>query len=130
MFWVLVCTVHLTVCFLSCHVHVSNGWVFIYELSGSGFEFSCSHLNFRFRACFEQGVPWHSGNYRVWIHPETRMWHDKNIQFIVNGTHSRRNYVNLKLRWRDTQKNKTKKNNKRLKNAFYFLVCFSELIKF
>ena len=24
---------------------------------GSGFESSCSHLNFRFRACFEQGVP-------------------------------------------------------------------------
>ena len=29
----------------------------VYELSGSGFESSCSHLNFRFRACFEQGVP-------------------------------------------------------------------------
>ena len=47
-----------------------NGWVFVYELSGSGFESSCSHLNFRFRSCFEQGVPWHSGNYRVWIHSE------------------------------------------------------------
>ena len=57
-----------------------NGWVFVYELSGCGFESSCSHLNFRFRACFEQGVPWHSGNYRVWIHSETRTWHDKNIQ--------------------------------------------------
>ena len=29
----------------------------VYELSGSGFESSCSHLNFRFRSCFEQGVP-------------------------------------------------------------------------
>ena len=57
-----------------------NGWVFVYELSGCGFESSCSHLNFKFRACFEQGLPWHSGNYRVWIHPETRTWHDKNIQ--------------------------------------------------
>ena len=57
-----------------------NGWVFVYELSGCGFESSCSHLNFRFRACFEQGVPWHSDNYIVWIHSETRMWHDKNIQ--------------------------------------------------
>ena len=28
------------------------------------------HFIFRFRACFEQGVPWHSGNYRVWIHSE------------------------------------------------------------
>ena len=46
------------------------------------FEFSCSHLNFGFRACFEQGLPWHSGNYRVWIHSETRMWHDKNIQSV------------------------------------------------
>ena len=57
-----------------------NGWVFVYEVSFCGFESSCSHLNFRFRACFEQGVPWHSGNYRVWIHSETRTWHDKNIQ--------------------------------------------------
>ena len=49
------------------------------------FESSCSHLNFRFRACFEQGVPWHSGNYRVWIHSETRTWHNKNIQLISSG---------------------------------------------
>ena len=72
----------------------SEFWVFVYELSefwvfvfvsvrlrtGSGFEYSCSHLNFRFRACFEQGIAWHSGNYRGWIHCETRTWHDKNIQ--------------------------------------------------
>ena len=44
-----------------------NGWVFVYKLSGSGFESSCSYLNFRFGACFEQGVPWHSGNYTVWF---------------------------------------------------------------
>ena len=55
--------------------------MFVYELSGCGFESRCSHLNFRFHACFEQGVPWHSGNYRVWIHSETRTWHDKNIQY-------------------------------------------------
>ena len=30
--------------------------MFVYELSGCGFETSCSHLNFRCRACFEQGV--------------------------------------------------------------------------
>ena len=59
-----------------------NGWVFVYELSVSGFEFSCSHLNFGFRACFEQGVLWHSGNYRVWIHSEKRTWHDRNMQSI------------------------------------------------
>ena len=28
----------------------------------------------------EQGVPWHSGNYRVLIHSDTRTWRDKNIQ--------------------------------------------------
>ena len=39
-----------------------------------------SHLIFRYGACFEQGVPWHSGNCRVWIHSQTRTWHDKNIQ--------------------------------------------------
>ena len=48
--------------------------VFVYELRGSGFESNCSHLNFRFRACFKQGVLWHSGNYRVWIHSETPTW--------------------------------------------------------
>ena len=59
-----------------------NGWVFIYELSRSGFESSRSLLNFRFHVCFEQRVPWHSGNYRVWIHSEPRTWHDKNKQSI------------------------------------------------
>ena len=34
-------------------------------------------------ACFKQGAPWHSGNYRVGIRSETRMWHDKNIQKIL-----------------------------------------------
>ena len=61
-----------------------NGWVFVYELSGYGFESHCSHLNFRFRACFEKDVPWHSGNHRVCIHSETRTWHDKNIQTLLN----------------------------------------------
>ena len=65
--------------FLSCHVRVSE-WIHTHELSGCGFKSRCNHLNFRFRAWFEQGVSWHSGNYRVWIHPETRTWHDKNIQ--------------------------------------------------
>ena len=30
-----------------------NGWVFIYERSGCGFESSSSHLNFRFCTCLE-----------------------------------------------------------------------------
>ena len=33
-----------------------NGWVFVYKLIGCGFDSRCSHLNFRFRACFEQAV--------------------------------------------------------------------------
>ena len=41
--------------FLSCHVRVS-------------------------RTCFEQGVPWYSGKYRVLIHSEMRTWHEKNMQ--------------------------------------------------
>ena len=57
-----------------------NGWVFVYELSGCGFESRCNHLILRCGACFEQGVPWHSGNCRVWINSQTRTWHDKNIQ--------------------------------------------------
>ena len=55
--------------------------MFVYELTGCGFESSCSHLKFRFCACFKQGVPRHSGKYRLWINSETRKWHDKNIQF-------------------------------------------------
>ena len=57
-----------------------NGWVFVYELSGCEFESRCSHLNFRYRACFEQGVPRHTGNYRVCIHSKTCIWYDRNIQ--------------------------------------------------
>ena len=58
-----------------------NGWVFLDKLSRFGFESSCSHLNVRSRTCFEHGVPRHAGNYRVWIHSEMRMWHDRNIQW-------------------------------------------------
>ena len=59
-----------------------NGWVFFYELSGCGFGSSCSQLNFIFRACFKQVFAWHSGNYRAWLHSETRTWHHKNIQSV------------------------------------------------
>ena len=62
---------------------LANGWVFVYELNGSGFQSSCSHLNFSFRVCFEQRVPWDSGNYRVPIHSETRTWYDQNISHKV-----------------------------------------------
>ena len=48
------------------------------------FESRCSHLIFRYSTCFEQGVRWHSGNYRVWIHSETCTEHDKNIQTKIS----------------------------------------------
>ena len=32
-----------------------NAWVLVYELSGCGFEFRCSHLNFIYVACLERG---------------------------------------------------------------------------
>ena len=38
------------------------------------------HLNFRYHACFGQGVSWRSANYRAWIRSETWTWHDKNMQ--------------------------------------------------
>ena len=52
-----------------------HGWVFVLELSGSVFE----------SACFEQGVPRHSGKYRVWIHSETRIyvtWQEHTVQSL------------------------------------------------
>ena len=57
-----------------------NGLVFIYKLNGCEFESSCSHLNFRFHVCFEKGFPWHSGNYRVWVHSEMLTRHDNDTQ--------------------------------------------------
>ena len=61
-----------------------SGWVFDYELSGCGFWCSCSHLSFRFGACLDQGVLWHSGSYRLLIHSEKSTWHDKNIHFLFS----------------------------------------------
>ena len=55
-----------------------NSWVFVYAPSGCGFESSCSHLIFRFRACLEQRYPWNSGNYSAWIHSERRTFRSIN----------------------------------------------------
>ena len=90
--WVLISTATWWKHTLKCTVQVSTHntvqlfgqlgriGVFVYELSGCGFESSCSHLNFRFRTSFEQGVPWNSGNSRVWIHSKARTWSDENLQ--------------------------------------------------
>ena len=59
-----------------------HGWVFVYKQCE--FKSHCCHLNFRYGTCFEQGVHWHSGNYKVWIHSETQTWHDNNIQTVLN----------------------------------------------
>ena len=45
-----------------------NVSVFIYKLSGYGLESQCSHLNFRYWACFVQRVPWLSWNHWVYIY--------------------------------------------------------------
>ena len=70
--------------FINCY-WIKNLLSIVIQLSGSGFKSSCSHFTFRFRACFKQGVPWHWGNYRVWIHSHTRTWHDKNIQMKLTA---------------------------------------------
>ena len=57
-----------------------SGWIFVYDWKGCGFASCWIQLNFTFSVSFEQGVRWHSGNYRRWIRCETRRWHDKNIQ--------------------------------------------------
>ena len=36
---------------------VSNGTMFVYELSGCGIDSCCSYLNFRYHACFGQEAP-------------------------------------------------------------------------
>ena len=67
--WVLICLVHL--------------------------QSRCNHLNFGYSACFEQGVPWHSGNCKVWIHSEKRKWHGINIQYI----HCFAYFIWLSIKW-------------------------------
>ena len=61
-----------------------NGWAFVYEISGCGIDSCYGYLNFRYRACFEQGAPWHSDNYRVYIYSKTWMWHDKKNSQLKN----------------------------------------------
>ena len=58
-----------------------NSWAFVYKLSACGFDLRCSH---RYSTCFELGVHWQSGNYRIWILPETCTWHNKNIPSSTN----------------------------------------------
>ena len=54
-----------------------NGLVFVYKLSGCGFESRCCHLNFRYGTCFEQGVLWHSG--KLWSVDSLWNWFLNNI---------------------------------------------------
>ena len=39
-------------------------------------------LKLQIQYLFRVRVPWHSFNYRGWIHSKTRMWHDKNIYAV------------------------------------------------
>ena len=61
-----------------------NGWAFVCEISGCGIDSCYSYLYFRYRVCFEQGAPWYSDNYRVYIHSKTWMWHDKKNTQLKN----------------------------------------------
>ena len=62
-----------------------NGWVFVQKLAGSEFESSCSHFTCRFRGSFEQGVPWQSGHYRVWVHSESAYvtWQERTVKYTL-----------------------------------------------
>ena len=55
-------------------------WVYFLVMSSTSFRVNPHYIVDWYCSCFEQGVPWHSGNFRVWIHPEPHSWHDKNIQ--------------------------------------------------
>ena len=62
-----------------------NDWVFVQKLTGSWFESSCSHITFRFCACYEEGVPWQSGNHRVLVHSENAylIWQEHTFKCTV-----------------------------------------------
>ena len=87
-----ICMVHLTVCYYQFKYTFQIKSLLYNCLNVEGLSLLeigvesevsfCCHLNFRNRTCFEQGVPWHSGNYRVYIYSKTNTWHDVNIQSI------------------------------------------------
>ena len=53
-----------------------------YEVIGSVFESRCCHLNFCYCTCFEQGVPWHSGNNRLRV---DSFWKDSECRFTLKS---------------------------------------------
>ena len=62
-----------------------NGLVLVFEHSGRGFGSRSCHLNVRYHIYFKEGLHWHSGNYRVYIHSETSTWWDSNMEW--NASH-------------------------------------------
>ena len=58
--------------FLSCHIRVSE-WISVQLPECQG---TLSSKQARYRACFDEVVPWHSDNCRVWIRSEMRTWYD------------------------------------------------------
>ena len=61
---------------LSVHLQTKSFWVWV-QLQSLNFQIS------RLLQTGMAGVPWHSGNYRVWIHSKMRTWHDKNMQCMI-----------------------------------------------
>ena len=96
------------------------------QISQSKLVSECSHLTFRFRACFKQGVLSHSGNYGLWIHSEARTWHDKNIQLkkVIFAIYSLSIYFSLLLDYTSSispEKNRLVRMKKFTKNVVFDL---------
>ena len=58
-----------------------NGWVFVYELSGCGFESRFCQTSVMAPASGKHFLDIQA-NYRMWVQSETRTWHDNNIQLF------------------------------------------------
>ena len=110
-----ICMVHLTVCYYQFKYTFQIKYLLYNCLNVEGLSLLeigvesevsfCCHLNFRNRTCFEQGVPWHSGNYRVYIYSKTNTWHDVNIQSISFPENIPLGEDVLKSSWRRLQCN-------------------------
>ena len=91
---------------LPCHVHVSewmhvSEWILTTQLNHLAsltkqlsirlwtkwlwVQANLQSLKLQILRLLRARVPWHSGNYRVWIHSETPMWYDKTIQCYVSS---------------------------------------------
>ena len=76
-----------------------NSSVFVYELSGCRFKPRCSHLNFRFRVCFEQRVPFrrkHARHGLTWSRQACNLVESFFEWILVLKKHAERPYCIIK----------------------------------